>query len=86
MESSTLSTLSSKGQLTIPIKLRKELELHAGDSLSCYVDKGKLVIMPAKGSLKNLKGIVKPPSKPISLEDMNKAVLDEAKERETRTK
>jgi AbrB family looped-hinge helix DNA binding protein len=81
-----LSTLSSKGQLTIPIELRKKLELHAGDRLSCFVEEGKLVIMPAKGTLKNLKGIVKKPSVSISVEDMSMAVLDEAQERDIRLK
>ncbi len=81
-----LSTLSSKGQLTIPIELRRELELHAGDRLNCFVEEDKLVIMPAKGSLKNLKGIVQKPSESISIEDMNTAVLDEAKDRDGRVK
>jgi antitoxin PrlF len=76
-----LSTLSSKGQMTIPVELRRELDLHAGDRLNCFVEDDKLVIIPAKGSLKNLKGVVKKPSKPVSIEDMNAAVLDEAKER-----
>ena len=33
-----LSTLSSKGQMTIPVELRRELELHAGDRLNCFVE------------------------------------------------
>ena len=73
-----LSTLTSKGQFTIPIDLRRELELHAGDRLNCFVDGDKLIVVPAKGSLKNLKGCVPKPKNPVSIEDMNTAVMDEA--------
>lgn len=73
-----LSTLSSKGQLTIPIELRRELELHAGDRLTCFLENDRIVVVPAKGSLKNLKGIVPKPEKPVSVEEMNAAILEEA--------
>jgi antitoxin PrlF len=76
-----LSTLTSKGQMTIPVELRRELELHAGDKLNCFIEDDKLIIVPAKGSLKNLKGIVPKPRKKISVEDMNKAVVEEASRR-----
>ncbi|MFT6861990.1 MAG: antitoxin PrlF [Akkermansiaceae bacterium] len=73
-----LSTLTSKGQFTIPVDLRRELELHAGDRLNCFVEDDRLIIVPAKSSIKNLKGCVPKPEKPVSLEEMNVAVLDEA--------
>ncbi|NET71463.1 MAG: AbrB/MazE/SpoVT family DNA-binding domain-containing protein [Sphaerospermopsis sp. SIO1G2] len=73
-----LSTLTSKGQFTIPVKLRKELELHAGDRLDCFIEDERLIVVPAKGSVKNLKGCVPKPAKPISIDDMNQALLDEA--------
>jgi len=76
-----LSTLTSKGQFTIPVDLRRELELHAGDRLSCFVEDDRLIIVPAKSSLKNLKGCVPKPEKPVSLEEMEAAIMDEAASR-----
>lgn len=72
------STLTSKGQFTIPVKLRRELELHAGDRLDCFIEDDRLIIVPAKGSIKNLKGCVSAPKSAISIEDMNNAVADTA--------
>ena len=76
-----LSTLTSKGQLTIPADLRKEMALHAGDKLNCFIEDDRLIIIPAKGSLKNLKGCVPGPDKPVSTEDMHRAVMEEAARR-----
>lgn len=73
-----LSTLSNKGQVTIPIELRRALELHAGDKLNCYIEDDRIIVVPTKGSLKNLKGVIPKPDKAVSLEDMNRALLDEA--------
>lgn len=73
-----LSTLTSKGQFTIPVDLRRKLELHAGDRLNCFVEDDRLIVVPAKGSIKNLKGCVPKPKKPVSLDEMKAAVLDEA--------
>ena len=73
-----LSTLTSKGQFTIPVRLRRELELHAGDRLDCFIENDRLIIVPAKGSIKNLKGCVPAPVLPVSIDDMSRAVADEA--------
>jgi antitoxin PrlF len=73
-----LSTLTTKGQFTIPVKLRRELELHAGDRLDCFIEDNRLIIVPAKGSIKNLKGCIPKSAKPVSIDDMNQAILDEA--------
>ena len=78
-----LSTLTSKGQFTIPVELRRKLELHAGDRLNCFIENNRLVIIPAKGSIKHLKGCVPKPASPVSIDDMNKAILDEAASRLT---
>lgn len=75
------ATLTSKGQMTIPVELRRKLELHAGDRLHCFIEEDKIVIIPVKGSLKKLKGIVPKPRKKVTLDDMNKAVAREAAKR-----
>ena len=75
------TTLTSKGQMTIPVELRRELELHAGDKLNCFIEEDKIILIPVKGSLKKLKGIVPVPDVKISLADMRIAVEDEASKR-----
>ena len=72
------SILTSKGQFTIPVDLRRELQLHAGDKLNCFIEDNRLVVIPAKGSIKNLKGCIPKPGKPVSLEAMDKAVRSRA--------
>ncbi|MDQ1469537.1 MAG: antitoxin PrlF [Bryobacterales bacterium] len=41
-------TLSSKGQITIPIEVRKRLGLHEGDKLEFVVEGNTTTIRPAK--------------------------------------
>jgi antitoxin PrlF len=61
----TAATLTSKGQVTIPVDVRNQLGLQSGDRYEVY---------PATRSLASLKGIVKKPAKPVSIEDMNRAI------------
>lgn len=57
-----LSTITSKGQTTIPKKVREFLHLKPKDKI-VYVPDGKRVfLMPIKGTILDLKGIVKHPS------------------------
>ncbi len=70
-----VSTLTSKGQLTIPKSIRKKFKLHRGDKIEFFVDnEGAIVLVPVKSSVKELKGMVPPPNKYVSLEDMQEAI------------
>ena len=40
------TTLSSKGQLVIPLELRQMLSLRTGDRFQCAVDGKKIILMP----------------------------------------
>ena len=40
------TTLSTKGQLVIPLDLRRKLGLGAGDRLVCAIEGGKIVLSP----------------------------------------
>jgi antitoxin PrlF len=46
---SHFSTISSKGQLTVPQEIRKRLGLEAGDRVEFVVEEGRTVIRPARG-------------------------------------
>lgn len=76
-----LSTITSKGQTTIPAEIRRQLNLNSGDKLHFMVQDDHLLVIPAKRSIKELKGIIPLPKKPVSVDDMNQAVLEEAESR-----
>ena len=69
------STITSKGQTTIPKDIRDRLHLQPGDRLEFVVDDdGRVVVLPATVDAAELAGILKPPSRPVSVEAMNQAV------------
>ena len=69
------STLTSKGQTTIPKDLRKRLNLHPGDRLECVIDEnGRAQVSSASIDASELEGMLKPPARPVSVEDMNRAI------------
>ena len=72
----TAATITSKGQVTIPVDVRSQLGLKAGDRIefSFNEESGRYEVYPATRSLAALKGIVKKPPKPVSVEEMNRAI------------
>ena len=47
MEPVRISTISSKGQTTVPVAIRRSLDLHPGDAIACEVDGDKVSIQKA---------------------------------------
>jgi AbrB family looped-hinge helix DNA binding protein len=76
-----LGTLTSKGQTTIPAEIRRHFGLNDGDRLQFFVEGDHIVMVPAKGSVTELKGIIPKPDKPVSIEEMKQAVRSEASSR-----
>ena len=69
------STLTSKGQTTIPKDIRERLNLQPGDRLEFVIDEdGRVLVLPASIDASELTGMLKPPAKPVSVEDMNRAI------------
>jgi len=69
------STLTSKGQTTIPKDVRERLNLQPGDRLEFVIDKdGRVVVLPASVDASELAGMLKRPAKPVSLTAMNQAI------------
>ena len=72
-----IAALSSKGQLTLPIEIRRALHLHAGDRLDIVLgENNQMELIPLSRSVKDLKGMLPKPSKPVSLEEMDRAIRD----------
>jgi AbrB family looped-hinge helix DNA binding protein len=71
--------MTSKGQITIPIKVRKALGLMPGVRIDFYeVEDGEYVLRPKTGSIMEMRGCVPKPDHPISIEEMNLTVLRHA--------
>ena len=69
------ATITSKGQITNPAKVRAEMGLTAGDRVEFVrMEDGHYAVVPASRSIKSLKGIVPRPDRPVSLEDMQAAI------------
>jgi AbrB family looped-hinge helix DNA binding protein len=49
---STLITVSSKGQMVIPVRIREELEIEAGTKVSVRVEDGRMIVDPQSISAK----------------------------------
>ena len=70
------ATITSKGQITIPAKVRTALGVRSGDRLEFIeTEKGQFAIIPATGSVRELKGFLRTRrTKPVSLEQMDRAI------------
>jgi antitoxin PrlF len=58
------STLTSKGQTTIPQLVRETLGIAANDRIGYEFVNGQVVLRPIRGNLLNLRGSVKPKRRP----------------------
>lgn len=69
------STVTSKGQVTIPKVIRDFMDIQAGDRIHFMRDRhGNVVVKPATKKLSSLKGIVTKPQKAVTLEQMERAI------------
>ncbi len=68
-------TVTSKGQVTIPVEARRKLGIVPGTTLEFVVtDAGTLVVIPRSGSVRDLKGMLPRPKKALSVEEMKRAI------------
>ena len=74
-----VATETSKGQVTIPVRVRAALGVDAGDRIEFVeVEKGQFAIAATR-SLQELKGLFRGKrTKPVSIEKMNAAVARRA--------
>jgi antitoxin PrlF len=69
------ATVTSKGQITIPQKVRAALGVSFGDRIDFVeLEKGQFMIVPVTHSIKELKGFIRKRAKPVPVEEMNGAV------------
>jgi AbrB family looped-hinge helix DNA binding protein len=69
------ATLTSKGQITIPIAVRNELQLDTGDRVEfVQIAPGRFELIANTSDITELKGFFGTPKKSISIEAMNQAI------------
>jgi AbrB family looped-hinge helix DNA binding protein len=77
-----VSTITSKGQATIPGEIRRHLKLKAGDRLEFLVElDGRVILVPATVDVADLKGFLAPAPRRVSIEEMDAAVRKRARSR-----
>lgn len=84
----TTAKVTAGGQVTIPENVLADLGLDVGSSVEfVQLSKGRYAIVAAatdvpidqqKYPVTALKGILRKPKKPVSIEDMNEAIAEEA--------
>ena len=70
------ATLTSKGQITIPVRVRTALGVDAGDRVEFVeMEKGQFAIIAATRSVRELNGLLyRKERKPVSIAEMNAAI------------
>lgn len=76
-----MSKVTTKGQATIPKEIRELLGLKPGDRVMFLKRGDEIVLYPVKGTLLDLKGSIKPRSRPEDLEEVRRLVKKRIAER-----
>ena len=67
--------MTSKGQITVPRDVRLRLNLKSGDRVLFIVeDDGAVRLRPANKDISSLKGILPPPKRKATLEEIDEAI------------
>lgn len=72
------STVSTKGQIVIPAAVRADMGAEPGTRVAFVKTDAGWLLKPATRPITALKGLVPKPSKPVSIEDMNRAIATAA--------
>ena len=69
------ATVTSKGQITIPVDVRRSMHLETGDRVELRVrDDGVVELLPTRNDLDSLFGILKPKVRGVTIEQMNEII------------
>jgi antitoxin PrlF len=69
------ATLTSKGQITLPKDVRERLGVGAGDKVE-FIETapGSFRLVAATRDVRHLRGIIPKLGRPVSIEEMNRAI------------
>jgi len=69
------STLTRKGQTTIPLKVRSHLKLRPGDKIEFVIQRdGKVVLAPKNVDVRQLRGMLGPVRRRLTIEQMDEGI------------
>ena len=69
------AAVTSKGQITIPLEVRKKLGIKPGDRVRFIEsEKGEFILKPKTGSIMDMEGCVRWTGKPVTIEEMNETI------------
>jgi AbrB family looped-hinge helix DNA binding protein len=68
------SAITSKGQATIPKAIREHLGLKAGDRVKFFVHPDGTVVLLPKIPASALRGMLKAPRRPVTIEEMDDGI------------
>jgi antitoxin PrlF len=70
------STLTSKGQITVPKEVREKLNLKTGSRVDFVIEpSGRVVLKPFSSNFRALAGIVRSPHRrPLTLKEIDEAI------------
>ncbi|MFZ2393725.1 MAG: AbrB/MazE/SpoVT family DNA-binding domain-containing protein [Rhodoferax sp.] len=78
------ATLTSKGQITIPLEIRNALGLHTGATLDFVQEQDGFKVRPLHSSTATLKGrFAGRVARAVSIAEMDEAIAAQAAERQT---
>ena len=71
------ATVTSKGQITIPVRVREALGVNSGDRIDFVeIAEKQFAIIPVTGSVRELKGLFRDKTRrTVSIEEMNQAIV-----------
>lgn len=77
------ATLTSKGQITVPVEVRKKLGLRTGDRLDFVAQAdGSIRISAKRVPFEALRGILRSPyDRPVTLKEMDEGIAQAVRER-----
>ncbi len=71
----TTASVTSKGQITIPVAVREAMHVRAGDRVEFVeIEPGRYEFVAATRPITALKGMFGKASKPVSIEQMNAVI------------
>jgi len=70
------ATLTSKGQITLPKRVREELGVKTGDTVEFVIESGgRIQVRAGEHDITDLRGLLRAPGrKPVSIDDMDRAI------------
>lgn len=75
------STITQRGQVTLPVEIRRKLDVNPGDRVEFTIEGDQVTVRPVKYTLESAFGSVPPLSEPMDFEEMIRTAKEDRAER-----